>query len=170
MPRTLPLLALVTVVALAGCLGSLGLGGSSDDPTTTPSTTKTTQTVTTTTTTQPATSSTSPQTTTHTTTAPTQATQTTSLRTSTTAQIDTPQDSERFEARVTAIVDPTTVKVKHDGKTQTIDLIGVRVPDHGLIHKRALQTTKAQLDYSVVTVVTDPKVAKDSDGHLQAYV
>jgi hypothetical protein len=69
--------------------------------------------------------------------------------------------------RVTKIVDPTTVKIKHSGKTQTVDLIGVRVPKTGTVHKRALQTTKSQLDYSVVTVVTDPKIANGSDGHLQ---
>ncbi|RBI59850.1 hypothetical protein DMJ13_22105 [halophilic archaeon] len=72
---------------------------------------------------------------------------------------------------MTKIVDPTTVKIKHDGKTRTVDLIGVRVPNTGVIHKRALQTTKAQLDYRVVTIVTDPKIERtDSDGHLQAYV
>ncbi|GAA0197065.1 hypothetical protein GCM10009000_008300 [Halobacterium noricense] len=92
------------------------------------------------------------------------------MPTQTTARVETPTGSQRFEARVTKIVDPTTVKIERNGKTQTVDLIGVRVPKNGTIHKRAMQTTKSQLDYSVVTVVTDPKVAKDSDGHLQAYV
>ncbi|GAA0260431.1 thermonuclease family protein [Haladaptatus pallidirubidus] len=92
------------------------------------------------------------------------------MRTPTTARVTTPKNSNRFQARVTKIVDPTTVKIERNGKTQTVDLIGVRVPDNGLIHKRVLQTTKAQLEYSVVTVVTDPQVASDSDGHRQAYV
>ncbi|SIR68977.1 hypothetical protein SAMN05421858_3362 [Haladaptatus litoreus] len=68
---------------------------------------------------------------------------------------------------VTKIVDPTTDTIEHDGKTQTVDLIGLTVPESGTVHKRELQTTKSQLDYSVVTVVTDPKIASDSDGHYR---
>ncbi|EFW92314.1 hypothetical protein ZOD2009_09655 [Haladaptatus paucihalophilus DX253] len=71
---------------------------------------------------------------------------------------------------MTKIVDPTTIKIERNGKTQTIDLIGVRVPKSGLYHKRALQTTKAQLEYSTVTLVTDPQVGSSSDGHPQMYV
>ncbi|MFH5800901.1 thermonuclease family protein [Haladaptatus sp. CMAA 1911] len=37
-------------------------------------------------------------------------------------------------------------------------------------HKRALQSTKAQLEYSVVTVATDPQIESDSDGLPQMYV
>ncbi|SHL59685.1 Endonuclease YncB, thermonuclease family [Haladaptatus paucihalophilus DX253] len=176
------MLGLVLLVVLAGCLGSLGLGGSSDDPTTTPSSTEPTQTATNTpsmTTTEATVTTTSPtttatqtaSTTTAATTSPNStATQATTVPTQTTARIDAPSGSQRFEARVTKIVDPTTIKIERNGKTQTIDLIGVRVPKSGLYHKRALQTTKAQLEYSTVTLVTDPQVGSSSDGHPQMYV
>lgn len=182
MPRTLPLLALVAVVALAGCLGGLGLGSSSDDPTTTtaaPTSTEPTQTATSTpsTTITETTTSTTTQTASTTTATTTQGTPTTQATTRvtttptrTTARVDAPKGSERFEARVTKIVDPTTVTIEHDGKTQTVDLIGVKVPKSGLMHKRALQTTQTQLAHSTVTVVTDPKVEADRSGHLQAYL
>ncbi|KZN22572.1 hypothetical protein A4G99_19095 [Haladaptatus sp. R4] len=84
--------------------------------------------------------------------------------------MDTPEESERFQARVTKVVDPTTVTIEHNGENQTVDLIGVRVPDSGQIHKRALQTTDAQLAHRVVTVVTDPTIESDADGHLRAYI
>jgi endonuclease YncB( thermonuclease family) len=175
MPRTLPLLALVAVVALAGCLGGLGLGGRSDDATTTttPISTETTQTPTSTpaATMTETTTRTTTQTPSTTTQATTQATtRVTTIPTRTTARVDAPNGSDRFEARVMKIVDPTTVKIEHDGKTQTVDLIGAKVPKNGTIHTRALQMTTAQLQHGVVTVVTDPKVEDDSDGHLQAYV
>ncbi|WP_231188291.1 thermonuclease family protein [Haladaptatus sp. DYF46] len=182
MHRTLPILGLVLLVVLAGCLGGLGFGGSSDGPTTTtaaPTNTEPTQTATSTlspttskTTTTPTTtaSTTTATTSTATTTQPSTASQTTTVPTQTTARIDAPSGGQRFEARVTKIVDPTTIKIERNGKTQTVDLIGVRVPKDGLYHTRALQTTKAQLEYSTVTLVTDPQVGTSSDGHPQMYV
>ncbi|ODR80983.1 hypothetical protein BG842_25410 [Haladaptatus sp. W1] len=83
--------------------------------------------------------------------------------------MDTPENSERFQARVTKVVDPTTLKIKHDGKNRTVDLIGVSVPESSSIHKKAVRYTKSQLDHQVVTVVSDPQVETD-DGHMQAYV
>ncbi|GAA0250130.1 thermonuclease family protein [Haladaptatus pallidirubidus] len=97
-------------------------------------------------------------------------TQTTSLRQPTTANIETPEDSERFQARVTKIIDPTTLKIKHNGKNRTVDLIGVSVPERGPIHKKAVRYTKSQMDHQVVTVVSDPEVGTTDDGHLRAYV
>ncbi|WP_231188602.1 thermonuclease family protein [Haladaptatus sp. DYF46] len=95
---------------------------------------------------------------------------TTRVPTQTTARIDAPESGQRFEARVTKIVDPTTITIERDGKNKTVDLLGVRVPKNGLYHTRALQTTKAQLEYSTVTLVTDPQVGSSSDGHPQMYV
>ncbi|SIR98492.1 nuclease homologue [Haladaptatus litoreus] len=178
MHRSLPAFGLILFFVLAGCLGGFGLDGSSDDPTTT--TTKpqpqteapaTTTVPVTTSTIQPtSTTKTTASSTTTSTETPTERTTTTFLRTQTTARVDAPEDSDRFEARVTKIVDPTTITIEHDGETQTVDLIGVKVPKSGLMHKRALQTTNAQLAHSTVTVVTDPKVESDGDGHLQVYV
>lgn len=170
MHRSLPILGLVLLVVLAGCLGGLGFGGSSDDSTTT--TTTPTSTPSTTTPNAPTTTATQTASTTTatTTTQSSTASQTTTVPTQTTARIDAPSGGQRFEARVTKIVDPTTIKIERGGKTQTVDLIGVRVPKNGLYHTRALQTTKAQLEYSTVTLVTDPQVGSSSDGHPQMYV
>ncbi|WP_227380011.1 thermonuclease family protein [Haladaptatus halobius] len=185
MSRTVPIFTLVVIVALAGCLGGIGFGEKSDDtmPTTTepqpqteaPATTTVPETTSTSQTTAPTQTASTAHTTTSkttiaTTTQPSTAAQATTVPTQTTARVDTPTGSQRFEARVTKIVDPTTIKIERNGKTQTVDLIGVHVPESGLYHKRALQTTKAQLEYSTVTLVTDPKVGSDSDGHLQVYV
>ncbi|WP_231189539.1 thermonuclease family protein [Haladaptatus sp. DYF46] len=183
MHRSFPILGLVLLIVCAGCLGGLGLGGSSDDTsTTTPASTEPTQTATstpstmtpkattTTTTTTQIASTTTATTTTAPTTSPNSTTARTTMPTQTTARVETPSGSQRFEARVTKIVDPTTIKIERNGKTQTIDLIGVRVPKSGLYHTRALQTTKAQLEYSTVTLVTDPRVGSSSDGHPQMYV
>ena len=46
---------------------------------------------------------------------------------------------------MTTVVGPTTVTITHDGTTQTVELLGVEVRESGIMHKRALQTTQAQL-------------------------
>nr|WP_255666505.1 thermonuclease family protein [Haladaptatus sp. DYF46] len=97
-------------------------------------------------------------------------TQTTYLRQPTTANIDTPENSERFQARVTKVIDPTTLTSKHNGKNRTVDLIGVSVPKSGPIHKKAVRYTKSQMDHQVVTVVSDPQVSVTDDGQTQLYV
>jgi endonuclease YncB( thermonuclease family) len=79
------------------------------------------------------------------------------------------KNSERFQARVTEIIDPMTLTIKHDGKNRTIDLIGVSVPESGPIHTKAVRYTKSQMDHQVVTVVSDSEVETD-DGHMKAYV
>jgi endonuclease YncB( thermonuclease family) len=167
MQRALPLFGLVLVIILAGCLGGLGFSGSSDatnaTTTTTGMETQTTSIASTTTAelTTATTATTEPQTQTR--------TQTTYLRQPTTANIDTPENSERFQARVTGIIDPTTLKIKHNGKNRTVDLIGVSVPESGPIHTKTVRYTKSQMDHQVVTVVSDSQVETD-DGHLHAYV
>jgi endonuclease YncB( thermonuclease family) len=80
------------------------------------------------------------------------------------------KNSERFQSRVTKIIDPTTLKIKHNGKNHTVDLIGVSVPKSGPIHKKAVRYTKSQMDHQVVTVVSDPQIGATDDSHLQAYV
>ena len=169
MQRSLPLLGFVLIVILAGCLGGLGYGNSTDATTTTTMTTTTgtatTNTSTTTATTEPTiatTATTGTQTETR--------TQTAYLRQPTTANIDTPKDSERFQARVTKVIDPTTLTIKYGGKNRTVDLIGVSVPESGPIHRKAVRYTKSQMDHQVVTVVSDPQVGATDNGHLQAYV
>jgi hypothetical protein len=52
----------------------------------------------------------------------------------TTARINAPSGGQQFEARVTKIVDPTTITIERNGKTQTVDLIGVRVPKSGRLN------------------------------------
>ncbi|WP_227357097.1 thermonuclease family protein [Haladaptatus salinisoli] len=168
MHRSLPAFSLILLIVCAGCLGGLGFGSSSETPppTTTNKETQTTTTVSTTT--APAESTTA--TTTITETQTQTRTQTTSLRQPTTANIDTPEGSKRFQARVIKVIDPTTLKIKHDGKNRTVDLIGVSVPNSGQIHKKAVHYTKSQLDHQVVTVVSDPQVGATGDGQMQAYV
>ncbi|ODR79561.1 hypothetical protein BG842_06550 [Haladaptatus sp. W1] len=84
--------------------------------------------------------------------------------------MDTPENSECFQARVTKVVDPTTLQIKYDGKNRTVDLIGVSVPESSPIHTKAVRYTKSQMDHQVVTVVSDPQVDATDDGHMQAYV
>ncbi|WP_227377935.1 thermonuclease family protein [Haladaptatus halobius] len=166
MPRSLPVLGIALCLILAGCLGGLGFGGSSETPPPT-TTNKETQTQTTVSTTIAAGELTTATTTTTETQTQTR-TQTTYWR-STIARIDTPKGSDRFQARVTTIIDPTTIKINHDGTTHVVELTGASVPENETIQKQALRYTKSQLDYQVVTVVTDPQ-ENTTDGHLQAYV
>ncbi|WP_458186656.1 thermonuclease family protein [Haladaptatus sp. NG-WS-4] len=97
-------------------------------------------------------------------------TQTTYLRQPTTANIETPENSERFQARVTELIDPTTLTIKYDGKNRTVDLIGVSVPESSPIHTKAARYTKSQMDHQVVTVVSDPQVNATDNGRMQAYI
>nr|WP_082838037.1 thermonuclease family protein [Haladaptatus sp. R4] len=97
-------------------------------------------------------------------------TQTTYLRQSKTTNIDTPENSECFQARVTQVIDPTSLKINHSGKSRTVDLIGVSVPYSGQIHRKAVRYTKSQMDHQVVTVVSDPQVDTTDDSRMQAYV
>jgi endonuclease YncB( thermonuclease family) len=183
MDRVLPILGLILLIVLAGCHGNFGFGDNDTTSTTTTAPTSietethsqtTSITGTTLTTADPTTATTTAEpTTASTTTTETQSgtrTQTTSLQQSTTAHIDTPEHSERFQARILKVIDPTTFKVKHGETIQIVTLIGVSVSENGTTQQQAVQDANAQLDQQHVTVVSDPLVGATENGHLQAYV
>ncbi|WP_227778406.1 thermonuclease family protein [Haladaptatus pallidirubidus] len=174
MHRALPFLGLTLLIILAGCFGGLGLGGSDETSTTT--TTPTSIATETHSQTAPvASTTTTPTEATRATTTTTETrsetrTQTTSLRQSTTADIGTPEDSERFQARILKIIDPTTLKIKHGETIQIVKLIGVNVPEDGTTQQQAIRDANSQFNQQLVTVVSDPLVSATENGHLQAYV
>lgn len=114
MARPLPVLGLLLLIVLAGCLGGLGLGTSSQPTTTTTTTqTPTTESATPTTTTTPA----------------TQTTTTTSVARNTSVHLDPPDGGDRFTARVVKVLGPETLKVRRKGgETVVVELIGIETP------------------------------------------
>ena len=182
MHRALPIAGLALLITLAGCFGGLGLGGNEKKSTkttrvmTTPTEThlQTTSIVRKTTRRTGSTAATTISSTTATeTTSETPSAaqkQTTSLRQSSTANIDTPANSERFQARVLKVIDPTTLKIKHGETIQIVKLIGVSVPEDGTIQQQAVRDASARFDQQLVTVVSDPLVGATENGHLQTYI